>query len=170
MRLHSRIHKHPICEIRGSRFEVCPHESSPNSSRESVVLQRIYWNGMLLLREELRAVVLSLPLRRMRCASRRTFAFHGVDFGRGFARRGARPAARALKTQRGIRPGRRATSDGAPGVLCGALRVFKPVGVLATAPRLRTMQPSCICGIMFAWKTFSTGTMQHFSDLARSGR
>ena len=68
--------------------------------------------------EKLRSVGLSLPLRRMRCASRHAFAFHGMDFGRGVARRGARPTARATKAQRGIRPGRRAMNCGTLKGLC----------------------------------------------------
>ena len=73
---------------------------------------------MPLLNEKLRAVGLSLPLRRMRCASRQAFAFHGENVGCEGARRGARPAARASKAQRGIRPGRRAMNCGALEGLC----------------------------------------------------
>ena len=69
---------------------------------------------MLLRHEKLRAVRLSLPLRRMISASRHKFAFHGVVFACVVARRGARPTARAPKAQRGIRPGRRAMTADAP--------------------------------------------------------
>ena len=41
-----------------------------------------------------------------------------MDFGRGVARRGARPTARATKAQRGIRPGRRAMNCGTLKGLC----------------------------------------------------
>ena len=103
---------------------------------------------MLLRHEKLRAV--RLPLRRMMSASRHKFAFNGVAFGCVVARRGARPAARAPKAQRGIRPGRRAMPAGAPRLSRESVRQSRRLLRRTYADKVRSHveMPPCPLGLL----------------------